>query len=62
MPKDKKMDCQDCVFLLHYEFDGKRIELPRCSIEFRDGSKVKHPCQDKKVSQYLVGEKQGVLI
>ena len=47
------MDCQDCVFLLHYEQAqvGEKWELPRCSIEFRDGSKVNHPCQDKLKKQ-----------
>ena len=44
---EKRMDCKGCRFLLHYEFDGKKYNLPRCSIGFRDGTKVNHPCKDK---------------
>ena len=46
---DTEIDCQDCIFLLHYEQAevGGKWELPRCSIEFRDGSKINHPCPDK---------------
>ena len=41
-------ECDGCVFLLHYEWDIKeKHDLPRCSIEFRDGSKVEQPCKDK---------------
>ncbi len=50
-------ECGDCPFLLHYEFDGKKFNLPRCSVGFRDGSKVSHPCPDKPVDNL---KKKGV--
>ena len=42
-------ECDTCRFLLHYEWDDveRKCSLPRCSIEFRDGNKVNHPCPDK---------------
>ena len=41
-------ECDTCQFLLHYEQDkdSRKYDLPRCSIEFRDGSKILHPCPD----------------
>lgn len=50
MPKtgEKVSECDGCINLLHYEFGGKRHDKPRCSIEFRDGSEVKHPCPDRR--------------
>ena len=40
--------CKTCRFLLHYEWDKDKKAhcLPRCSIEFRNGSQVKDPCPD----------------
>ena len=53
---EKNQDCQDCVFLLHYERNIKGQKNSRCSIEFRDGSKVNHPCKDK-----IVKKQEGIL-
>jgi len=41
-------ECDICQCLLHYEWNeiDKKHNLPRCRIEFRDGSQVKHPCFD----------------
>ena len=51
MPKKGEIisECDGCVFLLHYEFGGKKNNCPRCSIGFRDGSKIKQPCADKRL-------------
>ena len=54
MPKQKEIrkgiaECDTCRHLLHYEWDKnlKKHSLPRCSIDFRDGNKVNHPCEEQ---------------
>ena len=48
------IECDECRFLLHYEWGRteRKHNLPRCSIEFRDGSQVKHPCSDFKEEKH----------
>ena len=61
MPKKGEIisECDGCVSLLHYEFGGEKHNRPRCSIGFRDGSKIKQPCADKMLSvKVLKNEKQ----
>ena len=41
-------ECDICQLLLHYEWDKDKGEhsLPRCSVDFRNGNTVRHPCPD----------------